>query len=495
MTWNVSPDLLGVLDTEGRFESANPSWSAVLGWSEQELRQMDAFALTHPDDRAASIEHLRDLATGKPVLNHENRQRHKDGSYRWVTWVAVPERDKIYVRGRDVTGDRLQSEALEQAQDALRQTQKLEAIGQLTGGVAHDFNNLLTVIRGSVDLLRRPGLSEERRARYIEAIADTADRAARLTGQLLAFARRQALTPVVFDVSANLEALRGMIATLAGSRVRIVFTPCTEPCFTEADPSQFDTAIVNMAVNARDAMGGEGVMEVEVGTTNLIPSVRSHPPVEGDFVTVTIRDTGEGIAPEDLIRVFEPFFTTKSIGQGTGLGLSQVFGFAKQTGGEVTVESKRGEGTSFTLYLPRRAGEEIEGPDAVPEQEEEAPGTCVLVVEDNADVGRFATTTLAELGYSTVYAVNADAALRELETGWDRFDIVFSDVIMPGMSGLELAKLIRDRYPGLPVLLTSGYSHVLAEQGSGGFELLHKPYSMEQVSRSLRKIARRRPRS
>ena len=351
---------------------------------------------------------------------------------------------------------------------------------------------LLTVIRGSVDLLRRPGLSDERRGRYIDAIADTADRAAKLTGQLLAFARRQALSPVVFDVAANLQAVQGMIATLAGSRIRIAFAAPDEACFIRADPSQFDTAIVNMAVNARDAMGGEGTLEMIVGTASEIPVVRSHPSVPGSYVTVKLRDNGAGIPPDDLIRIFEPFYTTKGVGQGTGLGLSQVFGFAKQSGGEIVVESTLGAGTTFTLYLPRDAdGEETK--EAVADTGYTDPqGMCVLVVVGNADVGLFATATLAELGYSTVYAENADAALRELERGADRFDVVFSDVVMPGMSGLEMAKIIREQYPELPVALASGYSHVLAEQGSDGFELLHKPYSMEQVSRFLRKTAKMR---
>ena len=493
MTWQVSPDLLAVLDRDGRFVSANPSWQAVLGRSEEELRATAAVDLIHPADLAASHAALSDLLGGKPVLGFDNRQRHGDGSYRWLSWVAVPEGDKIYVRGRDVTGDRLQADALDHAQDALRQSQKLEAIGQLTGGVAHDFNNLLTVIRGSVDLLRRPGLTEERRARYTDAIADTADRAAKLTGQLLAFARRQALKPELFDVGANLQALSGMIGTLAGSRIRVVLVTPDQPCFIDADTSQFDTTVVNMCVNGRDAMDGEGVLELTVDTATRMPAVRSHPAVDGDFVTVSVRDSGHGIPADEIDRIFEPFYTTKGVGQGTGLGLSQVFGFAKQSGGEILVDSEVGQGAVFTLYLPRATSQAARPEEPAEEIDGSDHDTCVLVVEDNADVGQFATTTLAELGYSTVYAADAQEALRELERDAARFNVVFSDVIMPGMSGIELARVIRDRHPQLPVVLTSGYSHVLAEQGSDGFELLHKPYSMEQLSRTLRKNARRQP--
>ena len=352
MTWKVSPDLLAVLDLQSRFISANPSWETVLGWTEAELRGASSLDLIHPDDLGAREGALQDLAERRPVLGLENRLRCKDGGYRWVSWVTVPEGDKLYVRGRDITADRLQAQALEQAQEELRQSQKLDAIGQLTGGVAHDFNNLLTVIRGSVDLLRRPGLSEERRTRYTDAIADTADRAAKLTGQLLAFARRQALKPERFDVSANLQAVSAMIATLAGSRIRIALDTPAEPCFINADPSQFDTTIVNMAVNARDAMDGQGALALRVATSKRMPSIRSHPAVDGDFVTVSVGDTGHGIAADQLDRIFEPFYTTKGVGQGTGLGLSQVFGFAKQSGGEILVESEPGRGATFTLYLP-----------------------------------------------------------------------------------------------------------------------------------------------
>jgi PAS domain S-box-containing protein len=393
-------------------------------------------------------------------------------------------------RSNETLEDRVRerTEALEHAQDALRQSQKLEAIGQLTGGVAHDFNNLLTVIRGSIDLLRRPGLREERRVRYMEAISETVTRAAKLTGQLLAFARRQTLQPEVFDVGENIAALAGMIGTLTGSRIVARTKLPGEPCCTNADPSQFDTALVNMAVNARDAMAGEGTLLIRVRAVDGIPPLRSYPGAPGRFVAVAIVDTGPGIAEADLDRIFEPFFTTKGVGHGTGLGLSQVFGFAKQTGGEVLVESRPGHGTTFTLYLPASAD-----PPAVRTVEPEGAlaaghGTRVLVVEDNRDVGAFAASTLEELGYRATLAVDGRSALAELAAD-DGYDVVFSDVVMPGMSGVELGQEIRRLHADLPVVLTSGYSHVLAENGTHGFELLHKPYSMEELSRVLRKAA------
>ena len=376
----------------------------------------------------------------------------------------------------------------EQAQDALRQAQKMEAIGQLTGGVAHDFNNLLTVIRGSVDLLRRAGLSEEKRLRYVDAIGSTADRAAKLTGQLLSFARRQALTPELFDAGESLEEVAGIVRTLAGSRVRLRLDLPAEPVWTLADRGQFDTAVVNMAINARDAMGGEGALVIRLSPAAGIPATAADETVCGDFIAVAISDPGAGIALDHLEQIFEPFFTTKEVGAGTGLGLSQVIGFAKQSGGDIRVTSELGQGTTFTLYLPQASPDDRAAPAGDPGEATNAgDGLCVLLVEDNEQVGAFASQALQELGYDSVLAPDADRALAELERARERFHIVFSDVVMPGRSGVELAKEVRRRFADIPVVLTSGYSHVLAHSGSHGFELLHKPYSVEQLSRVLRK--------
>lgn len=382
----------------------------------------------------------------------------------------------------------VETQERQRVEEALRQSQKLEAIGQLTGGVAHDFNNLLTVIRSSVDLLARPDLPEERRSRYIAAISDTVTRAARLTGQLLAFARRQALKPEVFDAGKAVTALGDMVGTLTGARIAVLTEAPDTACFIKVDPSQFDTALVNMAVNARDAMNGEGRLTIDVQPAAEIPPVRSHPARSGDFVVVRVTDTGAGIAPERMQQIFEPFFTTKGVGHGTGLGLSQVFGFAKQSGGDVRVESEVGTGTTFFLYLPR-VPEEEQALAAEPEPLVDGHGTQVLVVEDNVEVGTFATQTLTELGYRTVWAADAQEGLSVLAERHAEFDVVFSDVVMPGMNGIALAQEIRRLYVDLPVVLTSGYSHVLAQNGTYGFELLHKPYSVEELSRILRKAA------
>ncbi|HVF94885.1 MAG TPA: PAS domain S-box protein [Sphingomonas sp.] len=486
--WESSPDLLLMIDLEGVFREVNPAWTSLLGYAPEELIGQQVDSLVHPDDVLLTEKALHDAA-GAPLPTVENRYRHKDGSYRQISWLAAPdpERGMIYATGRDMTFAREAEQALHHAEDQLRQSQKVEAVGQLTGGVAHDFNNLLTVIRGSVDLLRRPDLTEARRKRYIDAISDTADRAANLTSQLLAFARRQTLKPTVFDVRKNVVNLRDMLGTLAGSRIEITAEVDASPCFVNADPGQLDTAIVNMALNARDAMEGEGKLTLKVERVTEIPAVRSHAVVSGDFVAVSLADTGAGIAAAQIDQIFEPFFTTKAVGQGTGLGLSQVFGFAKQSGGEIAVDNRAGEGAIFTLYLPRSP--EGGADDEVRYNVDTAPphDACVLIVEDNAAVGSFATDALGELGYKTHLAADAQQALAALRVSGDGYDVVFSDVVMPGMSGIELGTEIRRLYPHVPVILTSGYSSVLAESGTHGFELLQKPYSIDELSRALRK--------
>ena len=388
---------------------------------------------------------------------------------------------------------RLHAEATRrlEAEEALKHGQRLEALGQLTGGVAHDFNNLLTVIHASADLLRRPHLPEERRLRYVDAISDTVGRAAKLTAQLLAFARRQTLKPEVFDVGQCVHTLSDMIGTLAGSPIEIVTRMPDRPCFVNADTGQFETALINMAVNARDAMGGEGRLTIAVRAVTVLPGPTPHRETPHGYVAVSVEDTGVGIPQDQFERIFEPFFTTKQVGQGTGLGLSQVFGFAKQSGGEVMVASEVGKGSTFTLYLPRVPGDDrpqrLAADDAPPV---DGHGMAVLVVEDNLEVGAFASDALTELGYAPVLVGTAMEALAELARNPDGFDVVFSDVAMPGMTGLDLAQEIRRRRLDLPVVLTSGYSHVLSQNGSSGFELLQKPYSIEQLSRVLHKVGR-----
>jgi PAS domain S-box-containing protein len=377
------------------------------------------------------------------------------------------------------------------SEEALRHSQKMDAVGQLTGGVAHDFNNLLTVIRGSVDLLRRDNITPERRARYIDAIGDTADRAAKLTSQLLAFARRQALQPIVFDVGTRIGAIADMLDSITGTRVSVVTRVPDMPCVVRADPSQFETALVNMAVNARDAMRNEGTLTISLECGRSLPPIRGHGGSPGPFVAVALHDDGDGIASDDLVRIFEPFFTTKVVGKGTGLGLSQVFGFAKQSGGDVDVASEPGVGTIFTVYLPQvDIAHLTDDVEHVPVHDTEGRGACVLVVEDNVEVGRFCTQVLDDLGYKSVWVSSAEDALEKLGSDGGGFDVVFSDVVMPGIGGVELAKRLEQLLPQLPIILATGYSHVLAQEGAHGVDLLQKPYSADQLSQALRSVMR-----
>ena len=377
-----------------------------------------------------------------------------------------------------------------QAEEALRQSQKMEAVGQLTGGVAHDFNNLLTIIRSATDFLRRRELSDDRRRRYIDAISDTVDRASKLTGQLLAFARRQPLAPQVFDVGLQVEGIAQLIRPLVGSRIQIDLEIRDSECFAMADIAQFETSLINLAVNSRDAMNGEGLISISVGKASAIPASGTSEPRNGEFIAISIRDTGTGIAPDRLAAIFEPFYTTKEVGKGTGLGLSQALGFAKQSGGEILVTSVLGEGAVFTIYLPQAVAPvgQADISASKPEATANDRGHRILVVEDNEEVGRFSTELLQDMGYSTRRADNARQALALIEADQWAFDLVFSDVIMPGMNGVELAAIIRERHPHLPVVLTSGYSSVLADNAHQGFELIQKPYSVEALTRMLRKV-------
>ncbi|WP_454627303.1 PAS domain S-box protein [Bradyrhizobium cenepequi] len=376
-----------------------------------------------------------------------------------------------------------------QGEEVLRQAQKMEAVGQLTGGMAHDFNNLLTIIRSATDFLRRRDLPDDRRHRYIDAISETVERASKLTAQLLAFARRQPLKPQVFNVGAQVDSVTQLIRPLVGARIQIDVEIDDPDCFAIADIAQFETALINLAVNGRDAMDGEGRLAIAVRKVQSIPALRAQPARRGNFVAITMADTGTGIAPDHLQSIFEPFFTTKEVGKGTGLGLSQAFGFAKQSDGDIEVVSTLGRGATFTIYLPQaaRPANAASAAAIASEPATTGRGYRVLVVEDNDEVGQFSTELLEDLGYSVKRVANANAALALLSEDEFSADLVFSDVIMPGMNGVELASVIRDRYPGLPVVLTSGYSNVLAENAHRGFELIQKPYSVESLSRILRK--------
>ena len=477
-----------MLDPDGIVTNWNAGAQAIKGYAADEIVGRHFSLFYTPEDREAGAPAAA-LATAlrEGKFSGEAQRMRKNGERFWASVVIDPIHDETgRLLGfakvtRDITEKRQAEEELERSREALVQAQKMEAIGRLTGGVAHDFNNLLTVIRASADFLRRPNVPEDKRTRYIEAIAETADRAATLTGQLLAFARRQPLQPEVFDVCARLRGLHRIIGSTIGSSVTIETDLPEAEHVVEADPSQFDTAVLNMVINARDAMPRGGIIRIAARAVEGVPAVRGHAAAGGAFIAVDIADNGTGMSPETLQKIFEPFFTTKPVDKGTGLGLSQVYGFAKQSRGEIDVASRQQVGTTFTLYLPSAAGQALTPPVPVAALVDlsTVPRRRVLLVEDNEGVGKFAAGLLKELGQTVTWVGDGQAALKQLAADPEAFDLVFSDVVMPGLSGLELAQLIQQRWPKLQVVLTSGYSHVIAEHGAQGFPLVRKPYSID----------------
>jgi len=361
-----------------------------------------------------------------------------------------------------------------EAEDQLRQSQKMQALGQLTGGIAHDFNNQLTVIQGAADMLCRKDITDAKRIRFAQAIVQSSTNAASLTSQLLAFARRQPLTPEWIHLNDLISQMDDLVDRTMGERIKVV-TDLTAPCRVEVDRAQLQSAILNIASNARDAMPDGGTLTI--ATRNVAGSD------EERRVAIEITDTGEGMDAETIDRIFEPFFTTKGTGKGTGLGLSQVYGFATQSGGEVRVESQPGKGTSLMLILPcvEATGEEVAGDVAV--ELAQQPVADILVVEDNDDVGAFAEAMLSELGHRVTRASSGEEALDLVRK--QPFDVVLSDVVMPGMGGLKFADAVAAERPSLPVVLATGYSQEIAEAGSGGRTVILKPYRLATLSQAL----------
>jgi signal transduction histidine kinase/CheY-like chemotaxis protein len=384
----------------------------------------------------------------------------------------LSERAEALSQSNELLAEQIEERA--KAEDQLRQSQKMQALGQLTGGIAHDFNNLLTVIQGSADILTRDDLAEDRRKRFARAIVQASENAAVLTSQLLAFARRQPLKPELVDLTMLVAGMTDLLDRTMGERIKIE-TSFEGTCPVTVDRNQIQSAILNVASNARDAMPDGGTLGISVATVPAGEQER--------MAAVAISDTGSGMDADTVSRIFEPFFTTKKTGQGTGLGLSQVYGFATQSGGDVLVESEPGKGTTITLLLPCSQSS-IVAEDEIGEVElPEQPPAAILVVEDNEDVGHFAQTLLTELGHSVTLATSGEEAL-ELTRKRD-FDIVFSDVVMPGMGGLRLSEQLAAEKPDLPVILATGYSQEIAQSGSGGRPVILKPYRLATLSKAL----------
>jgi len=479
--WNVSEDLFAVTNFEGYFLSMNPAWTRLLGWSEDEIKSMHVSQLRHPDDAPHSEAGRRHLAEGVSTVRMENRFRHKDGTWRWLHWTMTEDNGLIYVAGRHVTSEKESAAALERAQRQAAHLQKMEAIGQLTGGIAHDFNNLLMIVSGHAQSLKSR-LSEPRDARAVQAIQTAATRGENLTRQLLAFSRTLPLDPTVIDPA---EAIRAIRDVLAGSlHVNIEFLTDV-PASTwpvSVDKSELELALVNLVVNARDAMPNGGRISISAENARL-ESADAPDSKAGDYVALSVSDTGCGIPPDLLPRVVEPFFTTKDPDKGTGLGLSQVYGFAHRSGGIVQIASKVGHGTKVTIYLPRS-----EAAVAAPSPEDTAPYKAadhrtILVVEDNPDVKVVAVSLLEELGYRTIAVETAAEALGVLAAG-QNISLIFTDVALPGeIDGLALARKVTHDYGHLPIVLTTGYTK--AFDSDPEFPVLRKPYQIAALGRLI----------
>ena len=610
MTWQVTPDLMGALNTEGYFETSNPAWLSILGWTEAEVAATSIFDFLHPDDVERTRIGFELTQVGQPAIRFPNRYRCKDGSYRWISWVGVFEDGYVYCTGRDITEDKAaeaerdrlwilsedilaradysgkmsavnpawtkvlgwteqelltnpyadiinpdnvpatvaaltrmgetgqptrfenlilakdgrwtpigwtvspepdgvnfiavgrdlteykaRESELVQAQDALRQAQKMEAVGQLTGGIAHDFNNMLAVVMGSLELLNRRIDPNDARARhYVQAAADGAKRAANLTQRLLAFSRQQPLRPERIEANQLVSGMSDLLRHSIGAEVRLKTVLAGGLWRIEVDPNQLESVILNLSVNARDAMPGGGKLTIETQNAHLdsryVASEMGVP--AGQYVMIAITDTGTGMTPDVIAKAFDPFFTTKEVGKGTGLGLSQVYGFVKQSGGHVKIYSEVGQGTSIKIYLPRAAGPVLEAEtaelhDDLPQGEQQE---VILVVDDEPAVRQFSADALTELGYRVLEAGNAAAALSLLAAQPD-IAMLFTDIVMPDVNGRQLVEEAHKIRSDLKVLYTTGYTrNAVVHNGvvDKGVHLIGKPFTIDDLAARVREV-------
>ena len=496
LTWKLSPDLLGALNSKGYFETANPAWESVLGWTEKEVVSMSIFDLLHPDD----LEHTRAgfelTQVGQPALRFANRYRCKDGSYRWISWIGIPEDGYVYCTGRDITTEREAETELAAAQEALRHSQKMEAIGQLTGGVAHDFNNLLTGIIGSLDVIRRRMASgrPEEIPRFMDAASTSALRAGALTHRLLAFARRQPLDIRPNNINRLIGGMEDLLHRTLGEHIELDWSFSAELWTAFTDANQLETAVLNLAINARDAMPDGGRLTIEATNVHLDEAYTSlqEDVAPGDYVVIGVSDTGTGMPADIVARAIDPFFTTKPVGEGTGLGLSMVYGFAKQARGHLRIYSEVGHGTTIKLYLPRALQDAVDLEKPV----EEAPrgqGETILVVEDDATVRLILADVLAELGYNVLLAADARPAIPILQSD-RRIDLMMSDVMLPHINGRKLAEIARASRPDLKVLFLTGYAENAAVRGDfldPGMDMLTKPFALDALGAKVRAMLER----
>jgi PAS domain S-box-containing protein len=494
--WTHSRDLMVVVGSDGIFRSVSPAWTRILGHPVDNVVGRSFEAFLHPEDRAGTEAALAQASDGHDLTRFENRYVTSTGETRWLSWHSTFEDGLVYGYGRDITDEKSGAQALAVAEDALRQAQKMEAVGQLTGGIAHDFNNLLTGILGSLEMMQRKA-AQGRAAdveRYAAAAAASANRAAALTQRLLAFSRRQSLNPKPVDSNALVRGMEELIRRSIGETVRLEIVASGGLWRTRCDPHQLENAILNLAINARDAMPDGGRLTIETGNASIDAGFasRNRFASPGQYVTVSVTDTGTGMSADVIAKAFDPFFTTKPIGQGTGLGLSMIYGFARQSEGFVTIYSEVGQGSTLRIYLPRHYGDAGEdAPVAAPAEGGRAgEGEVVLVVDDEAAVRALVVDVLEELGYHPVEAVDGPSGLEQLRT-LPHIDLLVTDVGLPGLNGRQLADAGRELRPGLKILFLTGYAHNAAV-GNGllepGMDIVTKPFAIDQLADRIRAI-------
>ena len=494
-TWLNSQDLLAVVGVDGTFQAVNPAWTAILGWRADEIVGRNHARFSHPDDRAASAA-AHELAKTSALRQYENRVIHKDGSYRWVSWIASADGDRIYASGRHISAEKEARLQLEAAQEQLRQAQKMEAVGQLTGGLAHDFNNLLTGISGGLELIEmriKQGRSGEI-DKYVDMARSATKRAAALTHRLLAFSRRQTLDPKPTDINRLIATMEELLRRSVGPGIDMEVVGSAGLWRALIDPNQLENALLNLCINARDAMPDGGRITIETANKWLDPAnarERDLPP--GQYVSLCVTDTGAGMSTDTIERAFDPFFTTKPLGEGTGLGLSMIYGFVRQSGGQVRIYSELGQGTTMCLYFPRvhskDAGEQET--DVAAAASRSGVGETVLVVDDEPAIRALITDTLADLGYHAIEAADGPTGLAMLQSQ-PAIQLLVTDVGLPkGMNGRQLADAARVDRPDLKILFITGYAEN-AVIGNGqlepGMHLLTKPFAMDMLATRIREI-------